>query len=631
MPRGRSGSRSGGCGKADGGNINGSNNNSVKMQSIVQVHPHHGMTAQRFAGKPLKQPKYAFRDVPKCRRDLSGSRLYEVSRRDHFNDAMAEMVLLCNEVMKRQADAQAARALEEGKTEPVKRTAKPLSLEYIADRMDVDDPISGFFVRTGPPLPASASASAEGFLPLPSAVASEAAGEAQAQAQAQAGQDQGQRVTNASTPAATPSPRRRNPSPRAAAAAVAVSSTPGVSSAISAVASSIPTPPGPTGTASNNMLSSDTANANATNSMVKEGMLQGFITVTTFTNWQKSFRWDSLHESAFAYDDPRLSEAMSDGTRKYDRDGSLAEAMQSTVRCGDAWNEGIVWPRIAEISLLGALGCGRSLVQLAIERLERTPPSAKRNYSYVVLQATTNSVPFYESLGFVRVGCITDNENFVPPEEPEESATNDASGGESDGEEKKEGDGDEGSKVGPGHRSRKRTKGVDNPDLKLGAKEGTATNTAAAVEATVSTPPPAAAAEGDIPAPEVSSSPVETYTTTKDGEKVGDIAKNLGVDVWDVIFLNHFTFPSMAPSSKVLKGTELFVPSKKAKIDACSDSLRNNAEFGGASDATQWYYCADDETPKDIAEKFNVDCKKFVKRNRDRLQGLQPYSNLMEG
>ena len=71
--------------------------------------------------------------------------------------------------------------------------------------------------------------------------------------------------------------------------------------------------------------------------------------------------------------------------------------------------------------------------------------------------------------------------------------------------------------------------------------------------------------------------------------------------------------------------------SKKAKVDACSDALRNNAEFGGVSDATQWYYCADDETPKDIAEKFNVDCKDLVKRNRDRLQGLQPFSNLMEG
>ena len=623
MPRSRSGSRSGG---SAGGNKSNSKGNNVKMQSIVQVHPHHGMTAQRFAGKPLKQPKYAFRDVPKCQRDLAGSRLYEVSRRDDFNDSMAEMVLLCNEVMKRQADAQAARALEEGKTEPVKRTAKPLSLEYIADRMDVDDPISGFFVRTGPPPSAALAAAAAGTGSASRTGSMPSAGEARAQ---QMRQGQGVSTPIAASASSSAS-RRRNPSPRAVAAAAASSSASAVSSAISAAAgassSSGGAVPGPT---TGNATTAITAN-----SKVKEGMLQGFITVTTFTNWQKSFRWDSLHESAFAYDDPRLAEAMSGGTRKYDRDGTLAEAMQSTVRCGDAWNEGIVWPRIAEISLLGALGCGKSLVQLAIERLERTPPSAKRNYEYVVLQATTNSVPFYESLGFVRVGCITDNENFAPPKE---GATDNASGEESDGEEKKEGDGGdgEGSTVGPGRRGRRRangTNGAGDLDAKPSAKPIDPTNAATAAAATVAaTAAPPAASEGDISAPEISSSPVDTYTTTKDGEKVGEIAKSLGVDVWDVIFLNHFTFPSMAPSSKVLKGTELFVPSKKAKVDACSDAVRNNAEFGGVSDVTQWYYCADDETPKDIAEKFNVDCKDLVKRNRDRLQGLQPNSNLMEG
>ena len=602
MPRGR------GRGGGAGGSANGKAKGNVKMQSVVQVHPHHGMTAQRFAGKPLKQPKYAFRDVPKCERDLAGSRLYEVYRRDDFNDSMAEMVLLCNEVMRRQADSQAARALEEGRTEKVKRTAKPLSLEYIADRMDVDDPISGFFVRTGPPAAAASAVAVE---------SGEVAAAAAAQAQIQAGQAQTQgqsqsqqgvtgagTSTNATSPIATTSSRRRNPSPRAAAAA------------------------GP-GDSANNMLT------NAANARVKEGMLQGFVTVTTFTNWQKSFRWDSLHESAFAYDEPSLAEAMSDGTRKHDRDGTLAEAMQSTVRCGDAWNEGIVWPNIAEISLLGALGCGRSLVQLAIERLERTPPSARRNYQYVVLQATTNSVPFYESLGFVRVGCVTDNENFNPLEEGSAGNQVDGSDGESHGEEKKEGDGEDGSTLGPGRRSRRtRTNVSDDLDSKPSAKPSPTNDgdsgipDAATAAATAAT---AAVAEGDIPAPEISSSPVEKYTTTKDGEKVGEIAKSLGVDVWDVIFLNHFTFPSMAPSSKVLKGTEIFVPSNKAKVDACSDALRNNAEFGGASEATQWYYCADDETPKDIAEKFNVDCKELVRRNRDRLQGLQPFSNLMEG
>ena len=73
-----------------------------------------------------------------------------------------------------------------------------------------------------------------------------------------------------------------------------------------------------------------------------------------------------MHDSAFAYDDDKLAQQMAAGVRKFDQDGSLAADLQSTVRCGDPWNEGIVWPRIAEISLLGGLGCGKVLVSLQI-------------------------------------------------------------------------------------------------------------------------------------------------------------------------------------------------------------------------------------------------------------------------
>lgn len=193
-----------------------------------------GLNAKRFAGKPLKQPSYSFKAIPKCNRNLECSTLEEVTDRNHLNDAMAEMVLLCNESMRRQHITG-------------KRTSKPLSLEYIADRLDIDDPMFGFIVRTN------------------------------------------------------------------------------------------------TGGGQH----------------WKRGMLQGFVTVTTFTNWQKTFRWDSLHDSAFAYDDKKLASQMLSGERSYDHNGSLAQALQSTVRCGDPWNEGIVWPRIAEISLLGAMGCGK--------------------------------------------------------------------------------------------------------------------------------------------------------------------------------------------------------------------------------------------------------------------------------
>lgn len=104
-------------------------------------------------------------------------------------------------------------------------------------------------------------------------------------------------------------------------------------------------------------------------------MLQGFITVTTFTNWQTTFRWDSMHDSAFSYDEPHMAMMMVNGERKYDEDGTLAEAMQATVRSGDPWNEGIVWPRIAEISLLGGLGCGKVCLFLKLLSISRLKDS----------------------------------------------------------------------------------------------------------------------------------------------------------------------------------------------------------------------------------------------------------------
>ena len=118
-----------------------------------------GLTAQRFEGKPLTQPTYSFRNVPKCSRDLAGSSIAYADRREPFVDSMAEMILLTKECMRRQAEmrdakekeAAAAAASKKGgrkrgssskkaRTEgeagdgEKKRTSKPLSLEYMADR-----------------------------------------------------------------------------------------------------------------------------------------------------------------------------------------------------------------------------------------------------------------------------------------------------------------------------------------------------------------------------------------------------------------------------------------------------------------------------------------------------------------
>ena len=56
---------------------------------------------------------------------------------------------------------------------------------------------------------------------------------------------------------------------------------------------------------------------------------------------------------------------------------------------------------MAEVSLLGALGCGAQLLQLLIDELETGD-----KYDFLVLQATDNAVGFYEKMGFTRVGAI---------------------------------------------------------------------------------------------------------------------------------------------------------------------------------------------------------------------------------
>jgi hypothetical protein len=61
---------------------------------------------------------------------------------------------------------------------------------------------------------------------------------------------------------------------------------------------------------------------------IDSGMLQGFVTATTFTNWQSKFRFNSLHKESYSCDPPSLKVEMKDGTRKHDESGELAKAIQ---------------------------------------------------------------------------------------------------------------------------------------------------------------------------------------------------------------------------------------------------------------------------------------------------------------
>jgi len=124
------------------------------------------------------------------------------------------------------------------------------------------------------------------------------------------------------------------------------------------------------------------------------GWLQGFIMFTNFTTWSHYFKWDSMHKAS-GVQGPQTSS-------KVDADGSVAIELESQERSGDPLAGGIVFPSIAEISLVGALGCGEYLLRMALDKIRSC-----EQYQYVVLQATDSSRTFYEKFGFIRVGAIS--------------------------------------------------------------------------------------------------------------------------------------------------------------------------------------------------------------------------------
>ena len=169
-----------------------------------------------------------------------------------------------------------------------------------------------------------------------------------------------------------------------------------------------------------------------------------------------------------------------------------------------------------------------------IERLECNKATSSQNYDYVVLQATENSIPFYESMGFTRVGCI----------------------------------------------------------------------------------------QGKAPSPSgYASSPVKTYVVQKEWEKPVDIAKQFGVDVLDIEFLN---IPVWGPSFKknvwLKKGTEVFVP------------LTNEKDVKDIKNTQiKWYTAKEDETPRGIAMKHKVKYADFLAANQRRYPELVGNSRLKSG
>ncbi|CAJ1954189.1 unnamed protein product [Cylindrotheca closterium] len=122
-----------------------------------------------------------------------------------------------------------------------------------------------------------------------------------------------------------------------------------------------------------------------------QGWLQGYLLWTNFTTWTHYFAWDSMNELS--------------GLQKCeyvkDADGVLAQELNSLPRTGSPQDAGVIFESIAEIALVGGLGCGDLLLRMALEEI-----IAAGKYDYVVLQATSGSRTFYERYGFKRVGAV---------------------------------------------------------------------------------------------------------------------------------------------------------------------------------------------------------------------------------
>ena len=153
------------------------------------------------------------------------------------------------------------------------------------------------------------------------------------------------------------------------------------------------------------------------------GWMQGFILYTTFTTWNHGFEFNSQHP--FCGISPPNETASNFDNRHVDHDNALAKELEALSRSGDPSVGGIVFSEIAEISILGALGCGEYLLRMALDDIYT---NKKQNYKYVILHAADQARAFYEKFGFKRVGAVCkysnkQNVQLTPeskvPEEPQ--------------------------------------------------------------------------------------------------------------------------------------------------------------------------------------------------------------------
>jgi len=543
------------------------------------------MTSRRNPQDRLVEPLYEMQDVPPAKRDLQGSQVIKVESRELWMRMLPELLLLCNEASARfeakckaKADEIREKTTSEGTVPDIPysltpiHTGKALSLEYICDRIDLDDPLDGYVIRTDP-----------------------------------------------------------------------------------------------------------------------DGWMQGFITISTFTSWQRWFRWDSLVDEAgvLAYDTEGRgldalhsmglhTEVLGNETNKevqwwmdrvVDADGALSAALNAEIRDGDPDGEGVIWPHVAELSLLGGIGCGSFLVELILEELEH-PDSP---YNYVVLQATENSVPFYEKHGFVRVGAVA---RYVEKNASAKPSSPMISSPASNGGQKQNGAVPVTELPSPNNdvhllvsRSKKtnleKSVALQPPAPKPASlfQQHAPTSYVASLESLAATFGPSLATmkmekrqeqerKQITPpgAPPVSgaSSKFEWYVVDSlETPTLAAVAGRFGVLEEDVKFLNRRQYSEEELGGKLKKGMALRIPVFPAFFDPIKHSLKfqtrepilaqdtkpmvtSAAQPGNRSPNGLWYCAKDNETARMIAAKVGCTTTDLITENSKLYPDLTPGSALME-
>ncbi len=365
--------------------------------------------------------------------------------------------------------------------------------------------------------------------------------------------------------------------------------------------------------------------------------------------------------------------------RLIDADGRLARALENQIRDGDPNAEGVIWPHVAEISLLGGLGCGSWLVTVMIEELEKE----ESPYDYVVLQAAENSVPFYEKHGFIRVGAISryekvnENEEFgfnfeaVDQEpKPRDDYISDVSSGYYESEKKKKRKRSKPSKTNKNatpkasktpKSSSKQKEIVTTPSQDHSEEfdnAGSSEMKSAKKRKRNRTDTPKSNHGGKTPMKQGGSEngddeqPIEDdadyeevwadydlYQTKTKEESSKSIAMRFNVAADDVFFLNKRRVNDLVDENSFYPincVVRLPKPSSREIIEPfvvkqgeAKKLIVNDAKPGCASSNGLWYSSLDHETPIKIANKLGVDVRDLIEANKHRYEGLAPRSTLM--